>query len=127
LAVAYYWLEPVRELTIRSSHDILNLAIFIATCVVISLLCEQLQRAQRREAAMRRQREEILAIVAHDLRNPLGVIQMSAAIIDKKAAPGAEGDSLRRQSAAVRRAARRMDLLIGDLLDWTSAEAGRLS
>ena len=76
---------------------------------------------------MRRQREQILEIVAHDLRNPLGTIQMSAALIERRAAPGEQGDPLRKQSAILRRAAHRMDLLIGDLLDWTSAEAGRLS
>jgi signal transduction histidine kinase len=71
-----------------------------------------------------RLREQVLAVVSHDLRNPLTSINMSATILSKKLAAGAPA---RRQVEAVERAARRMDRLIGDLLDTASIHAGRLA
>lgn len=70
-----------------------------------------------------RLREEILAIVSHDLRNPLGAIQTSVQVLlrsspDPRAA---------RQVATIQRAAARMERLIGDLVDMASLQAGRLA
>jgi signal transduction histidine kinase len=65
-------------------------------------------------------REQILAIVSHDLRNPLGTILMTTDALAKKGAlPQAVG--------RIHRAAERMLRLIEDLLDFASIEAGRLA
>lgn len=70
-----------------------------------------------------RLREEILAVVSHDLRNPLGVVRTSTELLLKKATePRAV-----RQLSMIRRAAGRMERLIADLLDMASIQAGRLS
>jgi signal transduction histidine kinase len=70
-------------------------------------------------------RDDVLGIVAHDLRNPLSAILMQTSVLRLR---GAEGDPrLRKPVEAVERAARRMSDLIQDLLDVTSMEAGRLS
>jgi signal transduction histidine kinase len=65
-------------------------------------------------------REQILAIVSHDLKNPLGAILMTADALAKK------GD-LAQAVPRIRRAAKRMQRLIEDLLDFASIEAGRLA
>src|SRR5262245_49206196 len=79
--------------------------------------------AQRAIAA----RDTILALVSHDLKNPLAVIFMTAARMLK--APG--GKDRRTESRkfieSVHRSAERMNRLIQDLLDVSSIEAGRLS
>jgi len=82
-------------------------------------LFEEAQRATRA-------REEILAIVSHDLRNPLGVILTSLDMLG----PLPEGEGLqpvRETLARIRRSAERMNRLIGDLLDAASADAGGLT
>ncbi len=68
-------------------------------------------------------RDELLGIVAHDLRNPLGTILMHTTILRRTAGrpqwPAAiEG---------IERSANRMARLIEDLLDLTRIEAGQLS
>jgi signal transduction histidine kinase/PAS domain-containing protein len=77
-----------------------------------------------------RAREDLLAIVSHDLRNPLGVVLASSALLLKSSlppdAPGKEGRA-RRQVEAIERAANRMNRLIRDLLDFAAIQAGRLS
>ena len=64
-----------------------------------------------------RTRDEILGIVAHDLRSPLGAILMQASLLQRR---GAEVDL----GKAIERSARRMNRLIEDLLDVTRIEAG---
>jgi PAS domain S-box-containing protein len=73
-----------------------------------------------------RMRDDILAIVAHDLRNPLHVISSLVGLFEEgggSSTPFAQ----RRAAEAVRRALGRADRLIQDLLDISRIEAGRLS
>jgi signal transduction histidine kinase len=69
-------------------------------------------------------REEILRIVAHDLRNPLNTISMATTLLMEKDTPETARAS---QLRIVRRAGERMNHLIQDLLSVTTIEAGRLS
>jgi PAS domain S-box-containing protein len=70
-------------------------------------------------------REEILSIVSHDLRNPLGVILMSTEAL-LEASPPNERRRGRKKLEAIQRGAARLDRLIADLLDVPSIAAGRV-
>lgn len=74
-----------------------------------------------------RAREDLLAIVSHDLRNPLGVVLASSALLLKSALPPDKEERARRQVEAIQRAGNRMNRLIRDLLDFASIQGGRLS
>jgi PAS domain S-box-containing protein len=67
--------------------------------------------------------EQVLAMVSHDLRNPLSTIELaiSTMLEDEAGAP------LRKQLQIARRATTRMAGLIADLLDAASIQAGKLS
>lgn len=80
----------------------------------------QYQLATRATAA----REDILAIVAHDLRSPLASVVMGASIL-LETATVAESEVAVLQRIA--RAADRMEKLVKDLLDWAAIESGRLT
>jgi signal transduction histidine kinase/DNA-binding response OmpR family regulator len=80
-------------------------------------------RQAHRAAELRR---DLVAVVAHDLKNPLNAIAMAATLLSKSAAPGSDGDRARRQSQIVSRATDRMNRLIHDLLDVSAIDAGRL-
>jgi PAS domain S-box-containing protein len=69
-----------------------------------------------------RTRDDILATVSHDLRNPLGNILLSAELLEEE---GLEQDP--GLVDAIKRAANRMSTLIRDLLDITAVEGGELS
>ncbi len=77
----------------------------------------QITRAQRAVDA----REEVLAVVSHDLRNPLNVIQLSAA----KARGEDTDERVTRLLDQILRAADSMNGLIADLLDLGAIDAGR--
>ncbi|MEO5814881.1 MAG: ATP-binding protein [Gemmatimonadaceae bacterium] len=72
-----------------------------------------------------RARDEMLSVVAHDLRNPLNTIFMgSSAMIEEIL----DADStVGRTARIVKRAAERMNRLIQDLLDIRRTESGTLS
>jgi len=67
-------------------------------------------------------RDEVLGIVAHDLRNPLNSILIAAELLKQQRA-GGEGYGSD-PAVAIHRAARRMNRLIEDLLDVARVEAG---
>jgi signal transduction histidine kinase len=71
-------------------------------------------------------REQILAVVSHDLRNPLGAILMTIDGLERT--PSEERiERLPHAAARIRRAAERMLRLVDDLLDVASIEFGRLT
>lgn len=74
-----------------------------------------------------REREAMVAIVSHDLKNPLSTIQMAVSFLLEDIVPDDEPHSMeRRQLNAVRREAARMYRLIHDLLDMNAIDAGKL-
>jgi signal transduction histidine kinase len=83
----------------------------------------QLLEASRRES---RAREQILAVVSHDLRTPLSAISMSAHRLQAIAA-GPSAEPVRAIGEVIKRSARRMERLIHDLLDVAAIQAGRVS
>lgn len=76
-------------------------------------------------AKQHRGRSAYLAGVAHDLRNPLSALQMSASLIDPDA-PLPSEDRVRHVISVVRRQVTRLNRMIGDLLETSSIEAGHL-
>jgi PAS domain S-box-containing protein len=70
-------------------------------------------------------RDDVLGIVAHDLRGPLSTILMHAALIRARGPEPAPGS--RPPVEVIELAVTRMSRLIQDLLDVTRMEAGRLA
>jgi signal transduction histidine kinase len=68
-------------------------------------------------------RDELMGIVAHDLRNPLGAIAMKAALMRR----GADPARVRQQAESIENVAMRMEYLIKTMLDVTTLEAGRFA
>ncbi len=79
------------------------------------------------EAALQeavRARDEVLAVVSHDLRNPVGTIAAAAELLAEVPMPPARQEE---HLEIIGRAADRINRLIQDLLDVAQIEAGRLS
>jgi signal transduction histidine kinase len=117
----------------------IRLAQAIATHVAQSVVRVQreheLARAYRveREAHLEaeeatRAREEILSVVSHDLRNPLGTILMGSSTL-RDALDPADSRTQRIATVAerIQRQAERMARLIEDLVDFSGIQAGKLA
>jgi signal transduction histidine kinase len=105
------------------------LASVIAAGIVSRRTSRRLANAYERTASSERAallaataREQLLATVAHDLRSPLSVITIRAALIAKCT----DVDKARQQATGIAAASTRMEALIRSLLDAASLEAGRM-
>jgi signal transduction histidine kinase/CheY-like chemotaxis protein len=104
------------ELSAQAQHLLLELALKIAPA---------LHRQIDHETACRRleSRDQVLAAVAHDLRNPINVIVIAANSLLQRA----KDSQSRRPVERIIRSAQRADRLIRDLMDLSAVETGRFS
>lgn len=88
-----------------------------------------LEHARLYEAAQRavRGREDLLAIVSHDLKNPLAVIRLHLQMLLRARDAAEDRRASRKQLETMQRSAEQMHRLVNDLLTVASVEAGHLS
>ena len=119
-AVLFAMTEPGR----RFDRVDLDLAIELARRAELAIdnarLFTELQRAVR-------VREDVLAVVSHDLKSPLSAIQLAASSALRGLDQGRDASSLRRPLETIQRGTRSAHLLLNDLLDMASIRAGRLA
>jgi len=81
----------------------------------------------RAEAALReadRQKDDFLAMLAHELRNPLASISNASELMARTGAGGARAEAL---SALLKRQTRQLTRLVDDLLDISRISRGRIT
>lgn len=98
-------------------------AVLVAT--VRSLLRTKAAEKLAREA--KRGQEEILAIVSHDLRNPLSAVMLQTKIVKKGIEKGDSHEVLFNHLDRIQKSCHRMNKLIEDLLTVTNIDEGKLS
>ena len=82
------------------------------------------REARRNAELLSKAREDVLGVVAHDLRNPLNLVSMTTQLLME---PDLTPERRRSAFEINARAVQRMNRLIGDLLDVVRMEAGHLS
>jgi signal transduction histidine kinase len=107
----------------RYTHEDLSLAQELGRRAAVAILSA---RSYQAAEAATRARDDLLAVVAHDLRNPLNTIHMGSSLALEMLAqqPDAVG---RRQFEIIQRSAEHMNRLIQDLLDATRLQSGQLT
>jgi len=94
----------------------------VATRAALAIEKARLYRIAQEAISLR---DDVLSIVAHDLRNPLGTILMQAELLRRRRAVDEAGT--RKAGDVIARSATRMNRLIQDLLDVARMEGGHLS
>ncbi|HEY9228012.1 MAG TPA: PAS domain S-box protein, partial [Gemmatimonadaceae bacterium] len=117
-ALTLICVDEHREFT----SDAVRLAAKFASAAAITLENAQLYAVAQRA---NRAREEVLGIVSHDLRNPIGAIMMCARTLEEH--PPDDPTARRELAATIRESATWTNRLIQDLVDVASLEQGRLS
>lgn len=129
-------IDAVRQQELLATGLLVFLALVSVLAVIwlgrrVHTLAARLEQRVRQELRLRRlaedavgTRDDVLSIVAHDLRNPLNAISMGASLLLDLPLSGEKRDEHLR---VVQRSAARMDRLIQDLLDAARIEAGRFS
>jgi signal transduction histidine kinase len=98
-----------------------DLVLFSELARNASLAIDNAHLYARSQQALRA-REEVLAIVSHDLRNPLNAVTLAASLLKMSEALSPDA---REQIETIDISARRMARLIEDLLDVTRLEGGK--
>jgi signal transduction histidine kinase/CheY-like chemotaxis protein len=91
-------------------------------------------RARRRQYQVRdlfhrlaeadRRKDEFLAMLGHELRNPLAAISNSLSVLEQ---PGVEGERARRQRQVIDRQTRHLARMVDDLLDISRVTLGKIA
>jgi signal transduction histidine kinase len=109
--------EPIGRPAITGARDLIDLALFVTVAVTVAWLVA-------RERQAREEQERLVMTVAHDLANPLGVIQGT---IQFASAVGSCPDiDMRRLLSRVETAAARAGSLVKTLADVRALESGDL-
>jgi PAS domain S-box-containing protein len=121
--------KPLGALTLVTSgsgrrYEIADLSLAADLARRAAIVVEHARLFHEAEQATRA-RDDVLAVVAHDLRNPLNTVTMAVSMM-LETTP-VERVQERRQVEIVRRAADRMNRMIQDLLDVKRMESGRLT
>ena len=129
-------LSAAHALVSREKRDALVAAFAILTMGVLASVVLAIALGRHLAALFRRERtatlnaeraiaarDELLGIVAHDLRNPLSAMLLRVAAI-RQTAPE---EKIRRQAQLIEADVSRMARLLGSLLDTARIEAGSLS
>jgi signal transduction histidine kinase len=151
LAGLYFFVQPYFSFRIEGDSEPLACSLFLVTGVTISVICEALHQVRRRlqiehaqlveevqvrlraEQAAResearlmdadRHKNEFLAMLAHELRNPLAPIRNALGVLRLR---GADEPDLRWGREIIERQVDCLTRLIDDLLDVSRVSRGKL-
>lgn len=114
-ALSFTWKTP----TTLGAEDVAFVELLTA------ITAQALERA--RLVASAASREQLLSVVAHDVRNPLGVAQLKAQLLLRRAPAGNPADPLRKDLDVIQRSTLQIARLITDLLEASTLASGRLA
>jgi signal transduction histidine kinase len=120
VALAVLWADSTRSFM----HGEASLVLFLLLSAAISLFIEWLHRARASAESSRASLQQVLAVVAHDLRNPLSVIKMASSSLSRD---HSQSDTDVRRLRSLDRAVERMESLIRDLVYTGRIDHGELT
>ncbi|WP_241492847.1 GAF domain-containing sensor histidine kinase, partial [Pseudomonas endophytica] len=117
------WKVEMDGISTKWSHGDLFAANDLRRSALENDLARQVQREQQAVQA----RDELVAVVSHDLRNPMTIISMLCGMMQKTFTSDGSHASRRIMTAidTMQQATSRMNILLEDLLDTSKIEAGR--
>ena len=112
--------RPAKVMDLKVIGMFQRFAALIAQQLEDELKHEQSETALRDERAANELREQFIAILGHDLRNPLQAVSMTSAIMEKSVSDPA----VRAMAARISTNVKRMSALINDILDFAQGKLG---
>jgi signal transduction histidine kinase len=116
----YLFSRPRGVLRIDTVQDFYSLVLFVVVSIVIGIISEISLRSQARAREAEQQKDDFLAILAHELRNPLAIIHYTNLAEDASRSAGQPG-----RSEIIDRQVQQLDQMIDDLLDISQVSRGK--
>jgi signal transduction histidine kinase/CheY-like chemotaxis protein len=117
------WLSSPSPDEAPLARTLFGLSLFFFTALMTAMLSESLRAAQRRAEAADRRKDEFLAILAHELRNPLAPISMGLELLRQ---PGVDAATREWTQEVMRRQVKHLARLVDDLLDVSRITRGKI-
>jgi two-component system CheB/CheR fusion protein len=118
------WLVPRVNGVVISVEDWARIAIVVASAVLIGEIGKRLREAKAALVESDRRKDEFLAVLSHELRNPLGTIRSALSILDRGSGPiGRDTDGAR---STIERQIAHLSRLVDDLLDVSRIKTGKI-
>jgi signal transduction histidine kinase len=117
----FFFTDPYHSLEISSNEELVSLIFFILVSVIIGILSEISLNALARAKKAEQEKDNFMAILAHELRSPLSVIYYANSLNRLSAAqqPGQQLDVIDRE-------VQHLNVMIEDLLDVSRAARGKI-
>lgn len=109
----------------RPAYDAQDLKLAEETAFRVASALAHERRMRVSERALH-ERQEMLAVVCHELREPLAAVSLGAQVMLQRPS-GSDRRQSRKAIEAIQRSASRMGHLVGDLVDSSSLSGGHLS
>ncbi|HEX6266535.1 MAG TPA: HAMP domain-containing sensor histidine kinase [Burkholderiales bacterium] len=133
VGIDYFYSEPLTHV-FDSWGSVLRVLTYAAIGMLIAGIVAALRDAHRslhrqlqQVEQARRARENMLAIVSHDLRSPLTAVLLGIGYVKRVAGEGKPMETLAGALDAIHRSADSMKRLVDDLLDAARIESGRFA
>jgi signal transduction histidine kinase len=107
-----------------SPYDAGDLAVAEEVARRAALAVENARLYQEARQAVRA-REEVVAVVSHDLRNPINAVMLAATVLEEFSG-GRLDETDRKQVGVIRRSAEQMNALVQDLVEVAAFESGEM-
>ncbi len=118
------WLVPRTGGEIVSLADWGRIAIVVGSAVLLAEIGRRLRDAEAALVEADRRKDEFLAVLSHELRNPLGTIRSALSILDHESE--SSGADLTRARTVVDRQLGHLSRLVDDLLDVSRIKTGKI-
>ena len=120
LLANYLFTDPRGFLQLDSAEELTAIIVFVSVSCVIGILSEISLRSQARARAAEQQKDDFLAILAHELRSPLAIIHYTNLAEDQSKPLGQPA-----RSEIIDRQVQQLDQMIDDLLDISDVSRGK--
>ncbi len=118
-------LVPHQGGVIVSLADWGRIAIVVSSAVLLGEIGRRLREAEAALVDTDRRKDEFLAVLSHELRNPLGTIRSALSILDHEASPPGRADGARARTIIDRQLGH-LSRLVDDLLDVSRIKTGKI-
>lgn len=122
--IDFFYIAPAHSIG-RSLPGYLDLSVDLGFALAMSAVIAKLRTSVLELDRMADLREQMLAVVAHDLRNPLSSVRLSVAMLRRLGTKELQPERLTKFADQIESAAGRMDRLIADLLDSEKIRGGK--
>lgn len=116
----YLFSTPRGRLQIDNAEELCALILFLSVSLLIGVLCEISLRSLDRARTAEQQKDDFLAILAHELRNPLAIIHYTNVA---EQGSGSRDDA--EKSDIIDRQVQQLDQMIDDLVDISRVSRGK--